>query len=318
MSGYEGPRGKIYQSILETIGGTPLVRCQRLEQNQFLDVQLLAKLEYFNPMASVKDRIGRHMLEQLEQDGVIGPKTHIIEPTSGNTGIGLALACAASGRPITLVMPEHMSEERRKMMRHLGANLVLTPAQKGMGGAIERARSLVEEMGDAHMPQQFENAANPLIHEQTTGPEIWVDTEGQVDVLVAGVGTGGSLTGASRYLKTHKSIHVVAVEPEDSPVLSGGKPGPHRIEGIGAGFVPAIYDQALVDEIITISNQTAMETSRLLARTEGIAGGISTGANLAACLEIAERPEMFGKNIVFMVPSFAERYLSTQLFEATD
>jgi Cysteine synthase len=251
MSGYEGPRGNIYQSILETIGGTPLVRCQRIEQTHALDVQLLAKLEYFNPMASVKDRIGQHMLQQLEQDGVIGPKTHIIEPTSGNTGIGLALACAATGRPITLVMPEHMSEERRKMMKLLGANLVLTPAQKGMTGAIERAKSLVEELDDAHMPQQFENPANPSIHELTTGPEIWMDRDEQVDVLVAGVGTGGSLTGAARYLKARKSIHVVAVEPEDSPVLSGGKPGPHRIEGIGAGFVPAIYDDGLVDEIIT-------------------------------------------------------------------
>lgn len=316
MGNFTKPRGKVYHSIVDTIGGTPLVRCHRLEKQLGLHAQLFAKLEYFNPMASVKDRIGVAMIQQLEDQNLIGPDTHIVEPTSGNTGIGLALACTSTGRPITLVMPEHMSVERRNMMKLLGANLQLTPAHLGMKGAIEEAESLVKMIGDAYMPQQFKNMANPAIHEATTGPEIWTDTEGSVDCFVAGVGTGGSINGVGRYLKSQKEdVLCIAVEPENSPVLSGGKPGPHKIEGIGAGFIPDTYDASIVDEVITVSHVTAVDHSRLLARTDGITGGLSTGANLCAAVEIAMRASMAQKNIVFMVPSFAERYMSTSLFE---
>ncbi|MEH6546168.1 MAG: cysteine synthase A [Sneathiella sp.] len=312
----EAPRGKIYDSVIDTVGGTPLVRTQRIGKNTKSRADILLKLEFFNPLASVKDRIASAMIESMEEAGLIGEKTAIIEPTSGNTGIGLAFVCAAKGYNLTLVMPESMSIERRKMLKLLGAKLELTEAAKGMNGAIARAKELKEKIGDAVIPQQFENPANPAIHKVTTAEEILVDTAGKIDVVVMGVGTGGTLTGVGSVLKKHDSkIKIVAVEPEDSPVLSGGQPGPHKIQGIGAGFSPKNLDESLIDEVLTIGNETAFETAREVARKEGIPVGISSGAAVAAALEIADRPEMAGKTIVVIIPSFAERYLTTALFD---
>ncbi len=310
-------RKKVYDSITETIGATPLVRLHKIEKQYGLEAQLLAKLEFFNPLASVKDRIGVAMVEAAEKAGKISPeKTTLIEPTSGNTGIALAYVAAAKGYKLILTMPESMSIERRKMLKFLGAELELTPAPKGMKGAIERAKELVDELPDAYMPLQFDNPANPEIHENTTAIEIWEDTNGEADILISGVGTGGTLTGISRALKAKKAnFKTIAVEPEDSPVLSGGEPGPHKIQGIGAGFVPGILDTGLIDDIVKVSNETSFEKSRELARLEGIPAGISSGAAVAAAIETAKNPENKGKNIVLIIPSFAERYLSTPLFE---
>ena len=310
-------RGRIYGSITETIGDTPLVRLDRLAKEKGVKANLLAKLEFFNPISSVKDRIGVAMIDALEAAGKITPgKTHLVEPTSGNTGIALAFVAAARGYKLSLVMPESMSIERRKMLALLGAELVLTPAAQGMKGAIAKAQEIVASSPDAIIPQQFENPANPDIHRRTTAEEIWNDTEGGVDFVVSGVGTGGTITGIGQVLKARKpSLKMVAVEPEDSPVLSGGQSGPHKIQGIGAGFVPGVLDRSVIDEVVTVGNQTAFETSRHLARIEGIPVGISSGASVAAALEIGARPGMEGKNIVIIIPSFAERYLSTALFE---
>jgi cysteine synthase len=309
-------RGRIYGSIVETIGNTPLVRINRLTAERGAVGEILAKLEFFNPIASVKDRIGVAMIEALEASGRLKPGGTLIEPTSGNTGIGLAFAAAAKGYRMILTMPETMSVERRKMLAFLGAELVLTEAAKGMRGAIARAEELQREIPGAIIPQQFENPANPAIHRATTAEEIWNDTEGKVDAFVAGIGTGGTVTGVGSVLKQRNpALRIIAVEPEDSPVLSGGQPGSHKIQGIGAGFVPAILDRSLIDEIITVGNQTAFDTSRRLARAEGIPGGISSGAAMAAALEVASRPEMAGKRVVVIIPSFAERYISSALFE---
>jgi cysteine synthase A len=309
-------RGRVFDSITETIGDTPIVRLNRLPQLRNLQADILAKLEFFNPIASVKDRIGVSMIEAMEADGRIGPDTVLIEPTSGNTGIALAFVAAARGYRLILVMPDSMSIERRKMLALLGAELELTPAAQGMRAAIARAEELARGIKDAIIPQQFKNPANPAIHRSTTAEEIWNDTEGNLDVFVAGVGTGGTITGVGQVLKPRKpSLRIVAVEPEDSAVLSGGQPGPHKIQGIGAGFIPDILDRTVIDEVVTVSNQAALETARALARYEGIPGGISSGAAVAAAFKIAARPEMTGKRIVVVIPSFAERYLSTALFE---
>ncbi len=310
-------RGRIYNSITQTIGDTPIVRLDRLAREKGVAGNLLAKLEFFNPIASVKDRIGVNMIESLEKSGKISPgKTVLIEPTSGNTGIALAFVAAARGYRLILVMPESMSIERRKMLALLGAELVLTPAAQGMKGALAKAAEIAAETPGAVIPQQFENTANPEIHRLTTAEEIWNDTDGAIDYFVSGVGTGGTITGVGQVLKQRKpDVRVVAIEPEDSAVLSGRPPGPHKIQGIGAGFVPPVLDRGVIDEIITIGNQTAIDASRLLARIEGVPGGISSGAAVAAALEIAARPEAAGKNIVMIIPSFAERYLSTALFE---
>ena len=309
-------RGRIYQSITDTIGDTPIVRLDRLAKEKGVHAHLLAKLEFFNPIASVKDRIGVNMIDALEQQGVIKPGATLIEPTSGNTGIALAFVAAARGYRLILVMPESMSIERRKMLALLGAELELTPAPLGMKGAIAKAEELKASIPGAVIPQQFKNPANPDIHRKTTAEESWNDTEGGVDIFISGVGTGGTITGVGQVLKSRKpQVKVVAVEPEDSPVLSGGNPGPHKIQGIGAGFVPDILDRSVIDEVVRIGNQTAFDTARLLARLEGIPTGISSGAAVAAALEIAARPESKGKNIVIIIPSFAERYLSTALFE---
>ncbi|HYA79438.1 MAG TPA: cysteine synthase A [Methylocystis sp.] len=310
-------RGRIYDSITQTIGDTPIVRLDRLARHAGVKANLLAKLEFFNPIASVKDRIGVSMIEALENSGKIEPgKTVLIEPTSGNTGIALAFVAAERGYRLILVMPESMSIERRKMLALLGAELVLTPAAQGMKGAVARASELAAENPNAIIPQQFENPANPEIHRLTTAEEIWNDTNGAIDYFVSGIGTGGTITGVGQVLKPRKpGLRIVAIEPEDSAVLSGRPPGPHKIQGIGAGFVPPILDRGVIDEIITIGNQTAFETARKLARIEGIPVGISSGAAVAASLEIAARPEAVDKNIVLIIPSFAERYLSTALFE---
>ncbi|MEC7551883.1 MAG: cysteine synthase A [Pseudomonadota bacterium] len=309
-------RGKIYNNITETIGATPLVRLNRLPEQYDVSAEILLKLEFFNPMASVKDRIGVAMIEDLENRGLLNEKSVIVEPTSGNTGIALAFACAAKGYRLILCMPESMSIERRKMLLLLGAELELTPAELGMKGAIAKAEELITNLDNAVMPQQFDNPANPEIHRNTTAQEILADTDGKLDAVISGVGTAGTLTGIGSILKQHNpSIKIYAVEPEDSPVLSGGDPGPHKIQGIGAGFKPGNLDEALIDGVITIGNETAFETARRLAKTEGIPGGISSGAATAAALEIAALPEMAGKRIVTIIPSFAERYLSTALFE---
>ncbi len=308
--------GRLYDSITDTIGATPIVRLNRLPQERGVKANILAKLEFFNPISSVKDRIGVSMIDALEAQGKIKPGAVLIEPTSGNTGIALAFVAAARGYRLILVMPDSMSIERRKMLAFLGAELVLTPAAQGMNGAIKRAEELVSETPNAIMPQQFRNPANPEIHRRTTAEEVWADTNGAIDAFVAGVGTGGTITGVGQVLKPRKpSLHIVAVEPEDSPVLSGGKPGPHKIQGIGAGFVPEILDRSVIDEIVKVSNQSSIDTSRALARLEGIPCGISSGAAVAAALTIGARPEFAGKNIVVIVPDFAERYLSTALFE---
>ncbi len=309
-------RGRVYGSITETIGDTPLVRINRLALERKSKATILAKLEFFNPLASVKDRIGVAMIDALEASGKLKPGGVLIEPTSGNTGIALAFAAAARGYRLILTMPETMSVERRKMLAFLGAELVLTPAAQGMRGAIGKAEELQRENKGSIIPQQFQNPANPAIHRVTTAEEIWNDTNGKVDVLVSGIGTGGTITGVGSVLKQYNpGLRIVAVEPEDSPVLSGGQPGPHKIQGIGAGFVPDILERSLIDEIITVGNQTAFDTSRLLAKKEGIPGGISSGAAMAAALEIAARDGMDGKTVVVIIPSFAERYISSALFD---
>lgn len=308
-------RNRIYNSITETIGATPIVRLNQIEKKYQLKAQLLAKLEFFNPLASVKDRIALNMIETAEKENKITPnETLLVEPTSGNTGIGLAFIAAAKGYRLILTMPESVSIERRKMISHLGAELVLTPAAEGMSGAVRRAKEIAEEQ-KAFLVGQFDNPANPAIHRQTTAEEIWADTNGGADILIAGVGTGGTITGISQVIKSRKpSFKTIAVEPSASPVLSGGKPGPHKIQGIGAGFVPSILDTKIIDEIIQISNEDALEKGRELARVEGIPGGISSGAALKAAIEVASRKENAGKQIVLIIPSFAERYLSTALF----
>jgi cysteine synthase A len=310
-------RGRIFDSITETIGDTPLVRLVRMPKDAGVKADILLKLEFFNPISSVKDRIGVAMVEAMEQQGIISPrKSTLVEPTSGNTGIALAFVAAAKGYRLILVMPDSMSLERRKMLLLLGAELVLTEAAKGMKGAIAKAQEIISATPGAVMPQQFENPANPDIHRRTTGEEIWNDTDGKVDVVISGVGTGGTISGVGEVLKARKpSVKMIALEPEDSPVLSGGAPGPHKIQGLGAGFVPAILDRKVIDEVITISNETAFDTARKVARLEGIPVGISSGAAIAAALEVGARPEMAGKMIVTIIPSFAERYLSTALFE---
>jgi cysteine synthase A len=309
-------RGRIYDSITDTIGDTPLVRLDRIAAMKDVPAHLLAKLEFFNPIASVKDRIGVSMIEALEEQGRIKPGlTTLIEPTSGNTGIALAFVAAARGYRLILVMPETMSVERRKMLKLLGAELVLTEGAKGMRGAIQRADELTKEIPDALIPQQFQNPANPEIHRRTTAEEIWNDTHGEVDVFLAGVGTGGTITGVGQVLKERKpGVKIIAVEPADSPILSGGNPGPHKIQGIGAGFVPGNLDSSLIDEVIRIGNETAFTTARRAAALEGIPAGISSGATSAAALEVGSRPGMAGKRIVTIVASGAERYLSTELF----
>jgi len=309
-------RGRIYNSITDTIGDTPIVRLDRVAKEKGVHANLLAKLEFFNPIASIKDRIGVNMIDALEAEGLIKPGSTLIEPTSGNTGIALAFVAAARGYRLILVMPESMSVERRKMLALLGAELELTPAPQGMKGAIAKAEELKASIPGAIIPQQFKNPANPDIHRRTTAEEIWNDLDGKVDIFVSGVGTGGTITGVGQVLKARNpAVKIVAVEPEDSPVLSGGNPGPHKIQGIGAGFVPDVLDRSVIDEVIQVANQTAFDTARLLARIEGIPTGISSGAAVAAALEIAARPESKGKNIVIIIPSFAERYLSTALFE---
>lgn len=309
-------RGKIYNNITETIGHTPLVRLQRLPGMHNTVADILLKLEFFNPMASVKDRIGVAMIEDLENRGLLNEKSVIVEPTSGNTGIALAFACAAKGYRLILCMPESMSLERRKMLLLLGAELELTPAELGMKGAIQRAEELLSTLDNAVMPQQFDNPANPQIHRDTTAEEIWNDTDGHVDAVISGIGTAGTFTGVGSILKDRNpELKMIAVEPEDSPILSGGTPGPHKIQGIGAGFVPGNMDSGLIDDVITIGNETAFQTARDAARLEGIPGGISSGAAIAAALEVGARPEMADKTIVVIIPSFAERYLSTALFE---
>ncbi|MFY9641812.1 MAG: cysteine synthase A [Rhodomicrobium sp.] len=314
---YAPGRGRIYASIAETIGDTPIVRLDKLARVNGVEANLLAKLEFFNPISSVKDRIGVAMIGALEQAGKIEPgKSVLIEPTSGNTGIALAFVAAAHGYRLILVMPESMSAERRKMLALLGAELVLTPGALGMKGAIQKAEELLESIPFAVMPQQFDNPANPEIHRKTTAEEIWNDTRGMVDIVVSGVGTGGTITGVGQVLKPRKpGLKMIAVEPEESPVLSGGNAGPHKIQGIGAGFVPGVLDRGVIDEVVKVSSQTAIDMARKVARLEGIPVGISSGAAIAAALEVGARPESEGKNIVVIIPSFAERYLSTALFE---
>ncbi len=309
-------RGRIYDNIVETIGTTPLIRVKALAEDAGCKADIVAKLEFFNPLASVKDRIGFAMIEAAEKAGAIKSDSALIEPTSGNTGIALAFVCAARGYRLILTMPESMSLERRKMLVFLGAELELTPAANGMKGAIARAEELMAELPNAVMLQQFENPANPEIHRRTTAEEIWADTGGNVDMVVSGVGTGGTITGVGEVLKERKpGVKMVAVEPEDSPVLSGGLPGPHKIQGIGAGFVPGVLNTDVVDEIIRIGNETAFATARKAAHMEGLPVGISSGAALAAAFEIGARDDMAGKMIVTILPDFAERYLSTPLFE---
>ncbi|RWX48481.1 cysteine synthase [Candidatus Electrothrix marina] len=306
---------QIYANLAESVGNTPLVRLGRIGEG--CAAEIVAKLESSNPLGSVKDRIAVAMLDAAEADGLLTPKTTVIEPTSGNTGIGLAFVCAARGYRLILTMPETMSVERRKLLTYLGAELVLTPGSEGMKGAIAHAESLLQENAPSWMPNQFANPANPAMHQRTTGPEIWKQTDGTVDILVAGVGTGGTITGTGRFLKEQNpQIQVVAVEPADSPVLSGGKPGPHKIQGIGAGFIPEILDQQLIDEVVQVSNEEAFQAARGLARQEGILCGISSGAAAAAALKIGGRAENQGKRVVVMLPDTGERYLSTELMES--
>jgi cysteine synthase A len=310
-------RGRIYDSIVDSIGDTPLVRAPKLSRLHGAKANVLLKLEFFNPLGSVKDRIGVSMMRALEQDGKIGPGTTIVEPTSGNTGIALAFVCAAMGIRCVLTMPEHMSVERQRMLALLGAEVVLTPKEKGINGAFEKASELLREIPGAILAGQFTNPANPEIHRRTTAEEIWNDTEGNVDVIVSGVGTGGTITGCGEVLKPRRpTLRMVAVEPEVSPVLSGGQPGPgNMIQGIGAGFIPEILNTSVIDEVITVSNADAFAMARQMARLDGIPGGISSGAALVAAYRVAARPEMEGKTVVTIIPSFAERYISTALFE---
>jgi cysteine synthase len=308
--------GRIYDNITQTIGNTPLVRLDKLAKAHGVTAEIIGKLEFFNPIASVKDRIGVSMIEDLEARGVLNANSVLIEPTSGNTGIALAFVAAQRGYRLILVMPETMSVERRKMLAFLGAELVLTPGPEGMRGAVAKAKQLAEETPNAVVPQQFANPANPAVHVRTTAEEIWADTGGALDFFVSGVGTGGTITGVGRTLKPRlPNLKVVAVEPEASPVLSGGQPGPHKIQGIGAGFVPDILDRSVIDEVLQVSNEDAFAAAREAARLEGVPGGISTGAALTAALRLGKRPENAGKRIVAIIPSFAERYLSTALFE---
>jgi cysteine synthase A len=309
-------RGRVYDDITQTIGHTPLVKLSRMTKQAGVKADVLLKLEFFNPLSSVKDRIGVAMIDVLEAEGKIAPgKNVLVEPTSGNTGIGLAFVAAARGYKLILVMPESMSMERRKILTHLGAELVLTPAAGGMPGAIDKANQLIAATPGAVQPSQFENPANPLVHEKTTAEELWNDTQGNIDVIVIGVGTGGTLTGCGRVFKTRKpSVKIIAVEPEGSPVISGGARGPHKIQGLGAGFIPKALDTSFIDETVLVSNDKAFETARLIAKIEGIPGGISTGANVAAALEVAAREGMSGKTVVTFAPSSAERYFSSELF----
>jgi cysteine synthase A len=303
----------IHKTIDTTIGRTPLVRLNRLGRG--FQAEIFAKLEFFNPLGSVKDRIAASMIDAAEKEGRLGPDTLIVEPTSGNTGIGLAFICAARRYRLCLIMPDTMSVERQKLLRHLGADLVLTLGSQGMDGAIEKARAMVADHPGAFMPNQFENPANPKAHRETTAPEIWNDSNGDVDILVAGVGTGGTITGVGGFLKEKKpGFKCVAVEPDASPVLSGGEKGPHKIQGIGAGFVPTVLDRSLIDEVVRVSNEDAFETARQLAGQEGILCGISSGAAVWAAIQLASRPENAGKRIVTILPSTGERYLSTELF----
>ncbi|MBW1749929.1 MAG: cysteine synthase A [Deltaproteobacteria bacterium] len=305
---------QIFENLARSVGNTPLVRLSKIGVD--CKAEVLAKLESANPLGSVKDRIAVAMLDAAEADGLLAPGTTIIEPTSGNTGIGLAFVCASRGYRLILTMPETMSMERRKLLRHLGAELVLTPGPGGMKGAIARAEELLAETENSWMPNQFTNPANPAVHRRTTGPEIWQHTDGEVDIFIAGVGTGGTITGAGGFLKERKpQMQVVAVEPSASPVLSGGDPGPHKIQGIGAGFIPEILDRDIIDEVVQVSNEDAMETARRLAGEEGILCGISSGAAVAAALKVANRPENEGKQIVVVLPDTGERYLSTELMD---
>lgn len=308
---------KIFSNISATIGATPLVLLNTITQG--LNVEILAKLEFFNPLGSVKDRIAASMIDTAEAKGLIGPDTLLVEPTSGNTGIAIAFICAAKGYRLCLTMPDTMSMERRKLLKHLGAELVLTPGSEGMKGAITKAEEIIDSQKNVFMPDQFRNPANPKIHRETTAQEIWKDTDGRVDILVAGVGTGGTITGVAQMIKSRKpTFKAIAVEPEDSPVLSGGKAGPHKIQGIGAGFIPHVLDTAIIDEIVTVSNDESFDTSRMLAKTEGILCGISSGAAMAAALKIAKRRESKGKCMVVILPSTGERYISTELFSGID
>jgi cysteine synthase A len=313
-------RGRIFDSILDTIGNTPLVRLDKLAKEIGCQAQLVGKLEFFNPIGSVKDRIGVSMIEAMEEAGQITPgKTTLIEPTSGNTGIALAFVAAAKGYRLILTMPETMSIERRKMLRFLGAEIELTEGPKGMKGAVARAEELVASTADAVMPQQFANPANPAVHRRTTAEEIWTDTDGQIDIIVSGIGTGGTITGLGEVLKERRpGLQMVAIEPADSPILSGGKPGPHKIQGIGAGFVPDVLNRDVIDEIVQVTNDEALEMSRLMARVEGVPGGISSGAAIAAAAKVGSRDENAGKLLVAIIPSFAERYITTLLFEGLD
>jgi cysteine synthase A len=312
-------RGHIYEDITKTIGNTPLVRLGKLKEATGCQADLIGKLEFFNPLASVKDRIGVSMIESLERDGKIKPGDTLVEPTSGNTGIALAFVAAAKGYRLILTMPETMSIERRRMLRFLGAEIVLTEGPKGMKGAIAKANELLAEIPGSVMPQQFENPANPDIHRRTTAEEIWRDTDGAVDAIVSGIGTGGTITGCGEVLKARKpGLKMIAVEPADSPVLSGGDPGPHKIQGIGAGFVPDILDIDVIDEIVKVSNDEAIAMSRKVAPLEGLPVGISSGAALHAAVTVGSRGDMAGKMMVVIIPSFAERYLSTALFEGFD
>jgi len=308
------PRNRTYDNAAQCVGETPMIRINRLVPPEH--ATLFAKCEFFQPLNSVKDRIGAAMIEAGEREGKINAETHIIEPTSGNTGIALAFVCAAKGYKLTLTMPESMSVERRVLLKAMGAHLVLTPAADGMKGAINKAQEMAAEESNTYLPQQFENPANPAVHEATTGPEIWEDSGHAIDVLVAGVGTGGTITGASRFLKKQNAdFKAIAVEPVDSPVIGGGQPGPHKIQGIGAGFIPGNLDTSILDETVTVSNEEAFVWARRLAKEEGIMAGISSGANMCAAAKIAARPEFHGKRIVTIMASLGERYLSTPLFE---
>ncbi len=305
---------KFHSTISSTIGSTPLVRLNRI--NEDIDAQIYAKLEFFNPLGSVKDRIAASMIEAAEVDGSIKSQTLIVEPTSGNTGIALAFICAAKNYRLCLTMPDTMSDERRKLLKHLGAELVLTPGAEGMKGAIGKAQGILESEKDSFMPNQFGNPANPRVHRETTAEEIWRDTEGTVDILISGVGTGGTITGVAQVIKPRKpSFKAIAVEPSNSPVLSGGEKGPHKIQGIGAGFIPEVLDQSLIDDVVTVTNEDAFETARNAALLEGLLCGISSGAAIRAALEVAKRPESEGKTIVVVLPSTGERYISTDLFK---